>query len=546
MSSGGDAARSIASAAGLIAATTLLARLAGFARVLVFADSVGHQGVGNVYQSVNALPNVLFEVAAGGVMAAVAIPLIAGHVGAGRGERADQTTDALLTWVLVVLLPLAVVLALAAPALAHWLLQAQGAAAVTSGTAMLLIFAPQVVLYGVGIVLTGHLQAHRRFLWAALAPLLSSLVVIATYLAYRPLAEGGVGPAEVPTVAQVELAVGTTLGVAALCLPLIGPSLRTGWRYRPRLGFASGDTRRVRGLAGAGLLALLAQQTAVVATIWLSNHRGGDGTFTVYQYVQAVYLLPYAVFAVPVATSAFPVIAQAAGGGTTLSGTLSGSLRAVLVLTGAGAAVLIAVARPVEAFFSLLDRTHGPGTEDALSGLSESLVAFAPGLVGFGVAALLTRALYVRGRPLHAAAAVGVGWLLAASLPFALLPAGAGAAATLRALGIGSSVGMTVSALLLAVLVSRAWGPEAVRGALRTTGVVVVGVAVAAALGEAVAYAVRVAAQVALGSLAGAVALGLLGGFVALLVFLGVAATGDRDTMRTALRRGRAARRREA
>lgn len=536
MSARGETARSIATAAGLIAATTLLARVAGFARILVFADSVGHRGVGNVYQSVNALPNVLFEVAAGGVLAAVAIPLVAGHLGAGRPERADQTTSALLTWVLVVLVPLAVLLAAAAPLLASWLLDGQGADAVAAAEQMLWIFAPQVVLYGVGIVMTGHLQAHRRFLAAALAPLLSSLVVIATYLLYRPLAEGGVTPQEVPTAAQLELAIGTTLGVVALSLPLLGPAWRTGWRYRPTLSFAPGDTRRVGGLATAGVLALLAQQTAVVVTIWLSNNRGGDGAFTVYQYVQAVYLLPFAVFAVPIATSAFPAIAQAEGAGTDLSRTLNRSLRAVLVLTGAGAAVLIAAARPVGAFFTDLDRTRGGGGQDALGGLADSLVAFAPGLVGFGVAALLTRALYVRGRPLDAALAMGAGWLLAAAVPFALLPEGAGAPATLRALGIGSSLGMTMAAVLLSLLVSRAWGPDAVRGSLRTVGAVVAGTAVAAAVGEVVAHVIS------LGGIVGAVVAGVAAGAVALLVYGIALAVADRETMAMALRRGRAAR----
>jgi putative peptidoglycan lipid II flippase len=539
MSTRGDTARSIAAAAGVIAATTLLARVAGFARILVFADSVGHRGVGNVYQSVNALPNVLFEVAAGGVLAAVAIPLVAGHLGAGRPERADQTTSALLTWVLVVLAPLAVLLAAAAPLLARWLLDGQGADAVAVGEQMLWIFAPQVVLYGVGIVMTGHLQAYRRFLAAALAPLLSSLVVIATYLLYRPLADGGVGPQEVPAAARLELATGTTLGVVALSLPLLVPAWRTGWRYRPTLTFAPGDTRRVGGLATAGVLALLAQQTAVVVTIWLSNNRGGDGAFTVYQYVQAVYLLPYAVFAVPIAMSAFPAIAQAEGAGTDVSRTLNRSLRAVLVLTGAGAAVLIAAARPVGAFFTDLDRTRGGGGQDALGGLADSLVAFAPGLVGFGVAALLTRALYVRGRPLDAAVAMGAGWLLAAAVPFALLSQeGAGAKTTLRALGIGSSLGMTTAAVLLGLLVSRAWGADAVRGSLRTVGAVIAGTAVGAAVGEFVAQVIS------LGGIVGAVVTGVAAGAVTLLVYGTALAVADRETMGAVLRRVRAARRR--
>lgn len=79
-------ASGIAGAAGLIAITTLFARAAGFARILVFADAVRTGGVGGIYQSVNTLPNVLFEVAAGGILAAVAVPLIAHWLGAGSAS----------------------------------------------------------------------------------------------------------------------------------------------------------------------------------------------------------------------------------------------------------------------------------------------------------------------------------------------------------------------------------------------------------------------------------------------------------------------------
>ena len=59
------------------------------------------------------------------------------------------------------------------------------AATTDVGAGMLRVFAPQIPLYGVGIVLAGLLQAHRRFAWPVLAPLLSSVVVIATYAALR-------------------------------------------------------------------------------------------------------------------------------------------------------------------------------------------------------------------------------------------------------------------------------------------------------------------------------------------------------------------------
>ena len=61
---------------------------------------------------------------------------------------------------------------------------------VTLTSRMLAVFAPQVLCYGLAVVLYGILQAHRRFTAPALAPVLSSLVVMAAYLLFVPFAAG--------------------------------------------------------------------------------------------------------------------------------------------------------------------------------------------------------------------------------------------------------------------------------------------------------------------------------------------------------------------
>ncbi len=532
-------AAGIAGAAGLIALVTVVARAAGFARILVFADSVRAKGVGEIYQSVNALPNVLFEVAAGGVLAAVAVPLIAHRLGAGERERADHLASVLLTWALVVLVPLAAVLWLAAPLLSGWLIEDFDPQAHEVGTTLLRIFAVQVPLYGVGIILTGLLQAHRRFLAAALAPLTSSVVVLGSYVWYGRLTDGAVSPSVVDGGAIAVLGWGTTLGVVVLSLPLLGPALATGWRWRPALRLEREDAVRIGALAGAGVLALGAQQVAVLVTMWLLNHSGTGGAFTVYQYVQAVYLLPYAVLAVPVAVSAFPALAASTGAGEDSSATLARSLRAVLVLTGLAAGVMIAAAPTVGAFFTTLDARRGAegASPEALAALAPALTAYAPGVVGFGVTALLTRALYVRGRPLDAAWAVCLGWAMAALVPLVLVGSGRGADTTLRMLGLTSTLGMTASAVLLVVLVRRSWGPEVSRGVARTAGALVVALALALVVGDLVTRGRTY------DGLLDAVLWGLLAGFAALVAGLMAVFYGDRRMMGEIRDRGRARRR---
>ncbi|MDP3712802.1 MAG: lipid II flippase MurJ [Mycobacteriales bacterium] len=438
-------------AAAGIAVVTVAARVVGFGRTAVLAQTVGASDVGDTYTAVNALPNVLFEVAAGGALAAVAVPLVAGAVAAGDRATVDRTVSALLSWTLAVLLPVALGCALAAPLLVRGLLgdDATGAGSVDVGARMLRVFAPQVVLYGVAVVLIGVLQAHRRFLAAALAPLVSSLVVITTFLLYA-----GTGPQASPadlTDGQVLLlAGGTTAGVLALAATVAVPLRTTGVRLRPSLSFPPGVAARARGLAGSGVASLLAQQVSLLVALRLAAD-GAEGTVVVYSLAVAVFLLPWAVLAVPVATSAFPRMSEAATQeGTAYAEVVRSSLRAAVGLSALGAVALLVLAGPVAALLLL---SGAPGLDDS-DALRDAIRAFAPGLVGHGAAAVLGRALLADGRSRSAAAGTASGWL-AVALGSVLL-ARLSDLSTAVALGLASSAGLTLGAVVLGSLLRQA------------------------------------------------------------------------------------------
>jgi putative peptidoglycan lipid II flippase len=554
----GKAPVGVFAAAGLIAVVTLAARVFGFGRWLVFSQSVGTTCVGSVYQAANQLPNVIFEVAAGGALAAVVVPIIAGQLARQNQPEAARTASAMLTWTLAVLVPLSILMAVSARQLSTFLVGDRTCPGSTSlaaslAASMLVVFSPQIALYGVGIVLAGVLQAHRRFLGVVVAPLLSSLVVMAAYLLFAALAQGrGNDLSRLPSQASAALAVGTTLGVAALSLSLLIPVHRAGIRLRPTWTFPDGVARRAAALAGAGLVALVAQQAAVLVTLWVSQNSGGTGTLNVYIYVQAIYLLPYAVLAVPFAMSALPALATGLDQAVLATGsdqadqaalatdadqaslaraqsTLASSARAIIVATSAGAAVLFAIASPAGAFFSALDAgRHGAGRE-ALAALPGALSAFAPGLVGFGMAALLTRALYVQGRPAVAGGLVAAGWFIAAIVPLLTLQEDAGPRETLLTLGLASSFGMTVAAVGLFVAVRRTWGARAFRGFARSAVVALGAGAFSAIVGRGLAAVLHPDELVA-----GAV-LAVMVAAVVVALFACSIWVGDRDSARLAL-----------
>ncbi|GAA0396829.1 lipid II flippase MurJ [Micromonospora gifhornensis] len=448
----------VASAAALIAVLTVLSRVAGFGRTAVFTWVVQDSDLGAMYVLANTAPNIIFEIVAGGALASLVVPLLAGAVAAGDRRAVAATTGALLTWTVTLLVPLAVLLALGAGPLIN-LLENRSPEELAAGARMLRVFAPQLPLYGIGIVLSGVLQAHRRFAWPVIAPLLSSLTVIVVYLVFGGVAGPGASVAQAGRGAELILSAGTTLGVAVLSLSLLIPIRRL--RLRPRLGYTfTADARaRVGGLAVAGVVTVTAQQVAL-AVILFRVAGGLTEAPQVFNLAQTIYLLPWAVLAVPLATAAYPTLAAACAGGDeqTYRDTLAATLRGVLLLSFLGAAVLVGTAGPIGRFFPL----NADATADAIAG-------YAPGLLGYGLFAVLSRALYARGATRAATAAITAGWLV---VPLALLPLSTLLPVADRVLSaaLANSVGMLLLGGLLLVAVRRAAGPVALAGAARAAG----------------------------------------------------------------------------
>lgn len=523
-------ARGLAGAALLIAVLTVLARLAGFGRQVVFNAAVGQTAVGDAYTTANYVPNIVFDIVAGGALASLVVPLLAGPIARGRADETRRTASALLTWTVLILVPVTVVgMAFARP-LMELLLRDKadvpGMLDLASG--LLLAFMPQILLYGLAVVSAGILQAHRRFTAAAVAPLVSSLVVAAAYVAFAAGYDGdGQDPAGVPRGSELVLGLGTTAGVLALALCTLVPLSGTGVRLRPTLRFPDGVARRARLLALAGVATLVAQQLATVTVLMLVNAHGPEGGAVTYQNAWMLYSLPYAILAVPIATSAFPRLSAAAHSGdhSSFAATAAATTRAVLLVSFAGAAVLAAAAYPVGTFFARL----GDGDTDPVV-LARALVAFAPGLAGYGLVAHLGRALYARGHGRASAGAVVLGWAAVIAADLALVP-NVPADWTVAALGLGNTIGMTVAGLLLVAATARTAGRDALRGVPRAACAGLVAAAAGGAAGAALAAAVGT------GGTAWTLIMGTVAAIVGVAVFAAAAYASAGQDIRALLRR---------
>ncbi|WP_369141175.1 murein biosynthesis integral membrane protein MurJ [Modestobacter versicolor] len=503
-----------AGAALLISVLTLLSRLAGFGRTVVLTNAVGADSTGDTYQAANNVPNIVFEVVAGGALASLVVPMLAGGIAAGDRDQVRRTASALLGWTLLVLVPLALLLAALSRPIATALLGGDAGDPVKVDVAarFLLMFAPQVPLYGVAVVLTGVLQAHRRFAGPALAPLLSSVVVAGAYLLFA----GGGGSRDVgglTTSAELVLGVGTTLGVVALAASLLLPlrGLRLG--LRPALRFPVGVAPRVRRLALAGVVTLAGQQLVAIVAIRLANADAPAGTQVVYFAGMTVFLLPWAALAVPLATSVYPALSEraAARDEAGYAATL-GPAAVLTVVTGAVAAAgLVAVSGPMARVF-----LASPDDAAPAAALAPTIAAFAPGLVGYGLVALLSRALYARGLWRAPAVCVAGGWLVAVAADLVLAAVLPDADRAL-ALATGHTVGVTVAGAALLVVVVREAGGAALAGVARTGGPAVLAGVLGGAAGLLTARALG-ADPVPGGGVPAAIGIGVAAGAVVLVV----------------------------
>lgn len=471
-------ARSVMRGAGVILLVTVFARIAGFVRYLVFGASVGAGDVGTAYTTANMLPNVLFEVVAGGVLAAVVVPLIAGlvpegdpkdHVGAeesldpqqaealrveGQARTPDEgialvdrIVSSLLTWTLLGTALMAALVIAFADSLAQLLLAAEtpGAAGVPLGAALLRIFALQLPLYGLSVVLAAYLQARKRFLWPAMMPLLSSLTVMISYRVYAHLVPPVATATTIERSAVWWLGWGTTAGVAMMALPVVIVALRSGLSLRPTLRMPSGFGRRALALGGAGLGAVGAQQLVLALVMVLAMRAGGVGTLPVFQYAQALYLLPYAILVVPLVTSVFPHLSELrlVGDRSGFAKVAAASVRTVMAVSVIGAAMLLAAGPALEQFFRQIDRAGATGVGSTTAGLSL-------GLVGFAVSIQCTRILAAALRARDALLVGSVGWLIAgAVILIIVLPSPERSAAEAStAFGLSMAVGMALAGLV--------------------------------------------------------------------------------------------------
>jgi putative peptidoglycan lipid II flippase len=464
------------------------------------------------YSVANNMPNMIFELVAGGILSSLFIPTFL-EVKAERGEEAAWRFASHVFNLSVLSLGVIAILGTAFPAPFIWTqtfrLTPEEAEGVRRAAEFFFrFFAIQVVVYGSGMVIQGLLNARRQYLWPALGPVFNNLVVIATMLAVYAM---GV---TTPT-GLVLLAVGTTAGVFAMFGVMVPSLVKGGVRYTPELGLSDPAVRKMLVLA---IPTVIYVTTNLVAVSFrnASAFAVAENGPSILMYAWTFYQLPYGILAVALATAVFTELSEAAGmkNAAAFKDHFRTGLRMTGVLMLPASAVLIALAEPLVSLYRV-----GNFEQADVAPVASVLRWWALGLVLFAAMMFVLRAFYSLKDTLTPALA-NVGASAVQIGLYVVLTTGIGSWAGLGINGIPITDVIFYALLLvtLIILIRRKIGGYDLKGVMSAYGRMLV----ASAVGGLAAFGVSFALASHVSGLSGSLLQVAAGTTVCLLVAFGL------------------------
>ncbi len=426
--------RRLAASTAVFGAATAVSRVAGVVREIVAARFFGASPALGAFLIAFNVPNLVRSLVADSAISAAFVPVFVQLREEGKEPEAWRVASVVLWLAAVILGGLSALFILVAP----WLMPlfVPGNQNIDPNLVVELSrwMFPIVAILGMTGVVTGILNSYEIFGLPALAPIAWNGVIILA-LVLEP------GSARAYAI-SVLLA---TIVQFVIPLPLLrgrdpGIVLSLAWRNPHVIRILR---LMIPVTIGLGLINFNLTLDLAIATLVPGGH--ADAYLN---YAFRLFMLPQGLFSVAVSAVLFPRISQLAARGDAegFATTFAAGTRTILFLLLPAAAISIALAEPItrvlfqHASFTATDTTH----------VAATLVAFSLGLVGNGVALLLTRAFFALQMP-QVPTRVAVGNLfLNAVLDLAFYkPFGA------AGIALSTAIVTTTNALVLTVLLRR-------------------------------------------------------------------------------------------
>lgn len=372
--------RKLAGAALVVMVFFVFSRVAGLAREIVIGAYFGTSPELDAYLAAFRIPDILFQLVAGGALGSAFIPTFATYWTKDQRAEAWLLFSRVINLMTVLLIAIAaVIIIFAQPLVAHVI-----APGFTVEQQMLTVHLMRwmlisTIVFGASGLIMGALNAAQHFLLPAAAPVFYNLAIILGALVFAP------------TMGIDGLVIGVVIG--ALCHLMVQlPGLwRVGARYSPVISLRDPGVREVMRLMGPRVLGLFfVQMHFLVNTILASGLSAGS--LSALNYAWLLMLLPQGVFAQSIATAIFPTFAAqvAAGQVVAMRHTFGQIMRTIFFLTIPAAMGLYLLRVPLITL--LLQRREFTSESTAL--VAFALQFYAIGLVAHAVVEITVRAFY--------------------------------------------------------------------------------------------------------------------------------------------------------
>lgn len=378
-----SANRQIARAAGTVMFAIVLGQITGLVRGILVARAFPDFEL-DAFFAANQVSETLFTLLAAGALSSAFIPTITGFIAKGDENSAWNLASSIANLLILTLSSLAALAAVFAPQIVRYALApgfSSDPALFSLTVNLLRIQLVSAVLFGLGGLIVGILNAHQVFLIPALTPSMYQLGMIFGVLVLAP------------TMGIYGLAWGVVIGAALYLLLQIPSLLKQRGAYSLVLGLENPSVREVFRLMGPRVLGAAVVQLNFWVNVNLAS-RMADGSVAGLRYGFSLMLMAQAVIAQSVAIAAMPTFSTqfALGKLDEMRNSLSSSIRGVIFLALPASIGLILLREPIVAML------YQRGEFDArmTNLVAWALLWYAAGMVGHSVLEVLTRAFYAQ------------------------------------------------------------------------------------------------------------------------------------------------------
>lgn len=371
---------SIAQAAVIIMIMNLLSRLLGFGRETVIANEFGATSFTDAYLVAYTLPYFLQAVLGMALVTSI-VPVVTKYLVKGEEREAWRIASITLNWTALLMTALTILGIVGARVLVFLTAPGFDEATAALATELTMIMFPSLIFMGVGMLVTGILNAKKSFGVAAFAPGFSSLIIIFSVLFW-----GRYG--------VQYLAWGTLLSMVGFLLIQLPVLKKVGFRYIWDWNIRHPEVQRLfLNLLPIFLGTAVNQLYLAINRIFASGL--AEGSISALNYAGKLMNLPMGIFVLAVSSAIYPTLAEQAfkGDRTQLGRTLARGLRLVLLVTLPAAAGLMALKVPIVKL--LFER--GAFDSAATMMTADALFYFCIGMFAVAVNMVITRAYYALG-----------------------------------------------------------------------------------------------------------------------------------------------------